>query len=115
MVSLPPLSKIFIKPILKLIIFLKSSLAVHTAQTAAVKEFFRGRKIALQNGRFGGQALGLFKETFLLKSDAKNIFSRCITPKNDVDQFSQKILMFRGAQLDFRSLRKKNFSGNTGK
>ena len=34
--------------------------------------------------------LGLLKKTFVLKSDAANGFSRCITQKNDTDQFSQK-------------------------
>ena len=45
--------------------------------------------------------LGLFKQTFFLKSDAANSFSHCITSKNHINQFSQKILIFRGAQLDF--------------
>ena len=40
--------------------------------------------------------LELFKKAFLLKSDAANGFSRCITPKNHIDQFSRKIWMFKG-------------------
>ena len=34
--------------------------------------------------------LGLFKQTVFFKSDAANDFSGCITPKYDIDQFSQK-------------------------
>ena len=34
--------------------------------------------------------MGLLKKTFFLRSDAANGFSRCITRKNDIDQFSQK-------------------------
>ena len=41
------------------------------------------------------------QKTFFLKSDAANGFSRCITPQNDIDQFShKKFCYFWGAQLD---------------
>ena len=63
--------------------------------------------------------VSVVQKNFFWKSDAANDFSRCITPKNDVDQFSQKkFWCLGGAQLNFSLWRhlkkwKNHFSENT--
>ena len=39
------------------------------------------------------------QKTFFLKSNATNGFPRCITPKNDIDQFSQNNFVIEGVRI----------------
>ena len=64
--------------------------------------------------------LGLFKKTYFLISIASQGFFRCITPKNDIDQFSQKNFRVKGMcnsilAYDIIKISKFFFSQNTGK
>ena len=55
--------------------------------------FFKPKQTKKTRNRLA-YGVGLFKKTIFSKSEAANGFSRCITPKNDLDQFSQKNFAF---------------------